>query len=136
MKLMIALAAAWLLTMIATGVGGWLYGHARGSAKATEACQQANIDALTGVIDQMSEYAKSANTASLALSETVAARKKTDQLLTRELEHALSATADERRHCVFDDRIMQLIQAAADRADEAAARGLGDTVRSGTETQQ
>lgn len=136
MKLMIALGMAWLLCMLAVGIGGWLYGHARGSAKATEACQQTNIDALKSVIDQISEYAQSANTASLALSETVAARKKTDQLLTRELEHALSVTADERRHCVFDDRVMQLIQAAADRADEAAARGLGNTVRSGTETQQ
>lgn len=135
MKLMIALALAWLLSVIASGVGGWLYGHARGHAKATQACQQANIDTLNGVIDQVSHYAQSANRASLVLSKTLAERKKADSQLTQELEHALSVTADQRRGCVFDDSVMQLIQSAADRADEAATRGLGDPLRSGTEAQ-
>ena len=128
---LIALAVAWVVTIVATGFGGWLYGHTQGHAQAVQVCQSADIKSLTGVINQVDLLSKEANTFNLQLSNTLAQQQKQNQQTTQELQRALSTTSHLRVECVFDDRVMQLIHQAADRADHAAASGINGAVPAG-----
>lgn len=129
-KKLLALAIA---AAVAGGIGfaSYQYGHLKGYSAANTEWQAADIEALTGVIDEFKTLAKEANTQSLALSKTIAARKKADDQSTQVFTNALAATAHLRFNCVFDDSIMQQLYQAADRADEAASSGFAGALRTG-----
>lgn len=104
------------------------YGHLKGFSAANAEWQAADIEALAGVIDEFKTLSKEAKAQSLVLSGTISARQVADQKSTQVFVNALNATAHLRFNCMFDDSIMQQFNQAADRADEAAATGFGNSV--------
>lgn len=134
-QVLIALLLAWLLSAAGAGFAGWLYGRTQAKAAAVQACQQADINALQAVIDQVDVLGKQARAENLILSKTIADRKKADEQTTKDFKHALSLTASQRVECVFDDNSVQQLGKAADRADAAAAGGFGRALPTGTPAQ-
>lgn len=116
----IALAVTWLLAASTA----YDLGYAEGKAAAAEACQQAQLDALEGVIDSTKGLIADANNASQELGKTISARRQADAQTTKEIRHALATTAPERAGCVFDAGVMQQLDNARSRAAEAAASGV------------
>lgn len=128
----IAIAMAFLLVLGAVLVGAWVLasktaynlGYAKGEAAAAKACQQAQLDALEGVIDSTKGLIADANAASQELGKTISARRQADAQTTKEIRHALATTAPQRAGCVFDAGVMQQLDDARRRAAEAAASGV------------
>ncbi|SDU82276.1 hypothetical protein [Pseudomonas sihuiensis] len=118
--LCIALAVSWLLGSSTA----YDLGYAEGKAAAAEACQQAQLDALEGVIDSTKGLIADANAASQELGKTISARRQADAQTTKEIRHALATTAPQRAGCVFDAGVMQQLDDARRRAAEAAAGGV------------
>jgi len=116
----IALAVSWLLGSSTA----YDLGYAEGKAAAAKECQQAQLDALEGVIDSTKGLIADANTASQELGKTISARRQADAQTTKEIHHALATTASERAGCVFDAGVMQQLDNARSRAAEAAASGV------------
>lgn len=118
--LCIALAVSWLLGSSTA----YDLGYAEGKAAAAKECQQAQLDALEGVIDSTKGLIADANNASQELGKTISARRQADAQTTKEIRHALATTAPERAGCVFDAGVMQQLDNARSRAAEAAASGV------------
>ena len=105
-------------------------GYDRGYAAAREASQQTDLDELRSVIASTKGLTEAAHAASQKLGQTISARQQADAQTTKEFKNALAVTASQRAGCVFDDDSMRRIDAAAERAAEAAARGVLGAVRS------
>ena len=117
-------AIAGLLVAIAAGVGGYDYGIDQG--KALEKGRQ-DADSLKTVTDQIAAHVdlvKQSGAASRSLRLAVAAREKVNDTTSKELGDALTATADSRAGCVFPAGVMRGLEAARERAAQAAAGGV------------
>ncbi|WP_220814101.1 hypothetical protein [Pseudomonas paralcaligenes] len=132
----IAIAVFTLLALVGSSALSWLLGsstaydlgYAEGTAAAANQCQQAQLDALEGVIDSTRGLIADANAASQQLGKTISARRMADAQTTKEIRHALATTAPQRAGCVFDVGVMQQLADAHRRAAEAAASGIRATV--------
>ena len=117
-------AIAGLLVAIAAGVGGYGYGLDQG--KALEKGRQ-DGKALETITDQIAAHAdlvKRSGAASKGMRAAVAQFEKANTQTTREIADALTSTAPERADCVFPPDVVRGLQAARDRAAEAAASGI------------
>ena len=117
-------AIAGLLVAIAAGVGGYGYGLDQG--KALEKGRQ-DADSLKTVTDQITAHVdlvKQSGVASRNLRLAVAAREKVNDTTSKELGDALTTTADSRVGCVFPAGVMRGLEAARERAAQAAAGGV------------
>ena len=120
----ITLVVTWLLAASTA----YDLGYAKGQAAAAKTCQQAQLDALEGVIAATHGLIADANTASQALGKTISARQQADAKTTKEIRDALASTAPQRAGCVFDAGVMQQLDTARHRAAEAAASGIRGAV--------
>ena len=117
-------AVAGLLLAIAAGVGGYGYGLDQG--KALEKGRQ-DSKALEAVTEQLSAHAdlvKRSSAASRSMRTALAQLEKANTQTTTEIADALTTTAPERADCVFPPGVMRGLEAARDRAAEAAASGI------------
>lgn len=121
-----------LQLLIGFAIGELFY--AKGFEAAKDSCQKGEIAALNAVIDKTELLTRDANAASLALNKSISDQKRADQKSTEVFAHALASTANARVNCVFDRNIMQQLDEAADRADNAAASGINRAVSAGSST--
>lgn len=106
--------------------------YAKGKSEALIDYLQTDIKTLTTVITQTQALVDQAGAMSKKLEAVIAQRQAADQKTTQEFYRALSVTAASRTHCKFDAAVMQQLAAARNRANQAAAGGIGNTVPAGT----
>lgn len=104
------------------------WGNARATHKTASACQQLQLDQLAASLTVLDVLAADADRASRALTTKIHQRALADAHLHQEISRALKTTAPLRVDCVLDDDVMHYLTAARDRANHAAASGLGDPV--------
>ncbi|MDF7667975.1 hypothetical protein PT273_08995 [Orbaceae bacterium ESL0727] len=101
---------------------------------------QQSADALNQFIDGTKQLTQAANDASRALSQQLVERKLYDEQSTQALQEALNKTSDSRRDCVFDNSVLQFIDAARARAVSATTDGIASdtvgTVRSASKSKK
>ncbi len=117
-------ALAGLVLAVATGIAGYGYGIDQG--KALEKGRQ-DSKALEAVTDQLSAHAdlvKRSGAASRSMRTAMAQLEKANTQTTTEMADALTTTASDRADCVFPSGVMRGLEAARDRAAEAAASGI------------
>jgi len=124
--------AAWLLAVLvsalAAAAGGYWRGHADGWA-AREGRQAVDtVQQLSGVLEKHRNLIDDSNTASANLRKAMGARAAEDRKFSREFHDALKQTAAARAGCRFDDNIVRQLDAARERAAQAAAGGNAATV--------
>ena len=113
-----------LLLAAAAGIGGYGYGLDQG--KALEKGRQ-DAKALETITDQIAAHAdlvKRSGAASKGMRAAVAQLERANTQTTMEIADALTTTAPERADCVFPPGVMRGLEAARDRAAEAAASGI------------
>ncbi|WP_141229460.1 hypothetical protein [Cellvibrio mixtus] len=103
----------------------------RGVADTKEKNLSDEIASLNNSLNGLAEQSKEAGKLNLQLSQTINDRKRADQQSTQVFTNALNATAHLRFDCRFDDNIMQQLDQAADRADQAASSGFASPLRTG-----
>ena len=91
---------------------------------------QKTSDALNQLITSTKQLTETAINVSEALSQQIAERKLYDEQSTQALQEALNKTADNRSHCVFDDRVLQFIDSARTSAAKATTYGITGTTNS------
>ena len=91
---------------------------------------QKTPDALNQLITSTKQLTETAINVSEALSQQIAERKLYDEQSTQALQEALNKTADNRSHCVFDDRVLQFIDSARTSAAKATTYGITGTTNS------
>lgn len=99
-------------------------GYQKGVADTTHKNLSAEITSLNNSLGDLAKQTQQAAELNLQLSKTIAARKKADDQSTKELTHALAATAHLRFNCMFNDNIMQQLYTSAERATQAASGGI------------
>ena len=117
-------ALAGLVLAVGTGLAGYGYGIDQG--KALEKGRQ-DAKALETITDQIAAHAdlvKRSGAASKGMRAAVAQLEKANTQTTTEIADALTTTAPERADCVFPTDVVRGLQAARDRAAEAAASGI------------
>jgi len=119
MKTVALLSAVLIAALAVAGLSYWL-GKA---ARQAEQDHQAVAD-LSTILQSQTKLVKQANAASRAMRQATARREAADQQTTEELRHALAATADSRTDCAFPADVLRQLQAARDRAADAAAGGI------------
>ena len=117
-------AVAGLLVAIGAGVGGYAYGIDQGKALQKGHNDATALQAVTEQITAHADLVKQSATASRSLRLAVAARQRVDVSTSKELGDALTATADSRAGCVFPAGVMRGLEAARERAAQAAASGV------------
>lgn len=113
-----------LLLAVAAGIGGYGYGLDQG--KALEKGRQ-DAKALETITDQIAAHAdlvKRSGAASKGMRAAVAQLERANTQTTTEIADALTTTAPERADCMFPPDVVRGLQAARDRAAEAAASGI------------
>lgn len=110
--------------------------HGKSVAKQEYTALQAQqaAEALNQFIESTKQLTKAANDASSALSQQIVERKLYDEQSTKALQEALNTTADDRVNCVFDDSVLQFIDAARDSAARATTGGITRNTRSAVRT--
>ena len=106
-------------------------GYQKGVADTTQNNLADEIASLNKSLDGLAAQTKEAGRLNFQLSNTIAARKKSDAQSTQVFINALAATAHLRFNCVFDDNVMQQLHWSADRADQAASSGFAGALRTG-----
>lgn len=106
--------------------------YLKGFTDATSEYQTATIDALNHAIGNFNAANIRAKETSLTLNNSISELLKIGHASTGELRNALKQTAHLRRDCIFDDDVMRITQAAADRADNAASGGFRRAMPSST----
>lgn len=127
--------------VLAVIVGGWLVyqvgikdGKSIAKQEYTELQAQQAKDALAQFITDAKEMMQKANSVSNAISKQLVERKLYDEQSTKALQDALKNSADSRNHCVFDDDVLQLIDAARESAVRATTSGITSTTGSAMRT--
>jgi hypothetical protein len=119
--------AAFLLAMVlclSGAVGGFFYGHDQGAAAESARRDGKAVQDLTDIIASSKLLIADANKASGAMRKATAQRAAHDAHTSLEFKDALARSADSRSGCVFDADIVRGLQAARDRAAQAAASGI------------
>lgn len=124
--------AYWLLAiMITAGASGWWgyhQGHQSGALEVRAVVDSQAVANLTDLIDSQTRLIEQANQAGRALRAATATRARNDEKTTQELLDVLAKTAALRADCQFAADVMRQLQAARDRAAQAAAAGLDEPV--------
>ena len=123
-----ALALAGVLVALAAVTGGYWRGHADGKAAEVARQDADTVQQLTKLITSQGELIDQANAASTDLRASLAARAAQDQRFSKEFRHALKLSATARAGCRFDDDSVRQLDAARERAAQAAAGGSAATV--------
>ncbi|WP_445364858.1 hypothetical protein ACJJIQ_09120 [Microbulbifer sp. ANSA003] len=126
--------ARWLLlaalsSSIAATAGYWR-GHQNGVRDTQLTTNRQAVSDLSSLIENHRQLINEANAAGQRLAAQTAQRAALDNQTTQELRNALAKTADSRVRCVFDLDVMQSLAAARDRAAQAAATGLDESLPS------
>lgn len=122
---------AGLVLVAGLSIWGWLgQVEQQGYERARAEYQQADLSRLTALIQSSRALEQAAQEASRVLLNSVQTRQQADAKTTKEIRHALAASAPERAACLFDAGVMQQLDAARDRATRAAASGLSDALPS------
>jgi len=117
-----------LVSALAAAAGGYWRGHVDGSA-AREGRQAVDtVRQLTSALEAHRDLITRANEASEGLRKAMAARATEDRAFAKEFRDALKQTAAARAGCRFDDAIVRQLDAARERAAQAAAGGGAATV--------
>lgn len=116
-------ALAGLVLAVATGAGGYLWGHHQGKAAQIARDDAQTVGQLTGLITSHGQLVSAANQASASLRTAQAARAAADKSFSKEFRDALRDSAPARAGCRFDDGLVRQLDAARARAGDAAARG-------------
>ena len=117
-------ALAGLVLAVGTGIAGYGYGIDQG--KALEKGRQ-DGKALETITDQIAAHAdlvKRSGAASKGMRAAVAQLEKANTQTTTEIADALTTTAPDRADCVFPSGVMRGLEAARERAAQAAAGGV------------
>lgn len=104
----------------------------KGYSAAERAYQERDIKTLTAVITNTEALVNHAERVSHNIEVAMAAQTTADQKTTQEIQRALSRNANQRVNCQFDDGVMQQLTTARDRANKAAASGVGYALPTGT----
>lgn len=123
-----ALALAGVLVALTAGAGGYWRGHADGKAAEVARQDAAAVRQLTQLITSQGELIDQANAASTGLRASLAARAAQDQRFSKEFRNALKLSAAGRAGCRFDDDSVRQLDAARERAAQAAASGSAAAV--------
>ena len=113
-----------LLLAAAAGIGGYGYGLDQG--KALEKGRQ-DGKALETITDQIAAHAdlvKRSGAANKGMRTALAQLDKANTQTTTEMADALTITASDRADCVFPSGVMRGLEAARERAAQAAAGGV------------
>lgn len=108
--------------------------YTKGKRDAMVEYLQKDVANLTSIITSAQTLIDAANAISNALETAIALRQSQDQKTTQEIHRALTRTAATRANCHFDDDVMQQLTAARNRANQAAATGISNTMPAGTGT--
>jgi len=119
-----ALLLAVVVASLAGAVGGYWRGNLDGKASQQAKQDRQTVQDLTGIIGSHTTLIQQANDASTVMRQATARRQAADRKSTEEFRHALAATADSRADCAFPADILRQLQAARDRAADAAAGGI------------
>lgn len=117
-----------VLLALAAGALGFWRGQVAGQAKAQAAQDARAVQQLTDVLEQHSRLVQQSQAASQALRRAAAARAQADSKTTRELIDVLAQTADARAGCVLPAGVVRQLDAARERAAQAAASGFAGAV--------
>ena len=115
---------AGLLLAVATGIGGYGYGLDQGKALERGRQDGQAVDAITQQLAAHADLVKRSGAASKGMRTAVAQLERANTQTTTEIADALTTTAPERADCVFPPDVVRGLQAARDRAAEAAASGI------------
>ncbi|MCO1335356.1 hypothetical protein MO867_13540 [Microbulbifer sp. OS29] len=133
--------ARWLLlaalsSSVAATAGYWR-GHHNGVRDTQLRTSDQALRDMSSLMENHRQLIQEANAAGLRLIKQTARRAALDNQTTQELRNALAKTADSRVRCVFNLDVMQSLAAARDRAAQAAATGLDESLPSaGTTSRQ
>lgn len=116
------------LLAVATGVGGYVYGHGNGVLAESAKRDGQAVQQLTQLITAHQDLVKQSGSASRAMRTALATRAQHDDQTTREFRDALASTSDSRAGCVFPAGVMRDLATARDRAAQASASGIKGTV--------
>jgi hypothetical protein len=117
-------AVAGLLLAIAAGVGGYGYGLDQGKALEKGRQDSKALDAVTEQLSAHADLVKRSGAASRSMRTAMAQLEKANTQTTTEMADALTTTALDRADCVFPPGVMRGLEAARDRAAQAAASGV------------
>ncbi|MCE7510286.1 hypothetical protein [Alloalcanivorax xenomutans] len=125
---------SWLLAIVAacaaSGAIGYWQGVERGELNVTAEVDHAAVNRLTGLLDDYTALTADANAASQRLRKATQARAAQDRKTTQELRDALAQQADVCADFRYGVSVMQQLDAAWQRAADAAAGGLDGAVPS------
>lgn len=125
-RIVLAIVALGALAASHYGMYQWGYSGAEGDERS--ACQQRQIEGLTGTIERMQQLSLDASRHSREIDQVLNARQLANEQTTEELKDALAKTTDARADCLFPVGVMRQLAAARARAAEAAAGGVARDV--------
>jgi uncharacterized protein HemX len=120
---LLALAAA-----LAAGGAGYWRGHVAGKAAAQARQDAALVRQLGQELDSHRDLIDSANAASAHLRADMAAQRTRERQYSKEFRDVLNESAVNRANCRFGAGVVQRLDAARERAAQAAAGGGAATV--------
>ena len=124
----------WLLALVVACAGsgalGYWQGVERGELNVNAEVSESTVNRLTGVLDDYTQLTADANAASIKLRDAAKKRAQQDRRTTQELQDALALQADVCADFRYSADVVRQLDAAWQRATQAAAGGLDDPVPS------
>lgn len=103
---------------------GYLWGRHEGTRLERARADAQAVRDLSALIESHQDLIGQARAASQGMRQALASRRSQDRAATKELRDVLAQTADRRVDCVFDAGVMRSLEAARERAAQAAAGGV------------
>ena len=113
-----------VIAAIVGGGAGYLYGRHEGSQLERARIDAQSVRELTDLIESHKGLIAESAAAGKGMRQALVSRRAQDQAATKELRNVLAETADRRVDCVFEPRVMRELEAARERAAQAAAGGV------------
>ena len=113
-----------VIAAIVGGGAGYLYGRHEGSQLERARIDAQSVRELTDLIESHKGLIAESASAGKGMRQALVSRRAQDQAATKELRNVLAETADRRVDCVFEPRVMRELEAARERAAQAAAGGV------------
>lgn len=106
--------------LVAALIGIYYIGYTKGQQQAENTHNALQLSELRAIIVQSKTLTQQAQKASGEIEKVIAQAKEANFKSSVEIKHELEATKNARASCVFDDNIMQQLEAARSRAAKAA----------------
>lgn len=106
--------------LVAAIIGIYYMGYTKGQQQAENTHNALQISELRAIIAQSKTLTKQAQKASGEIEKVIAQAKEANFKTSIELKHDLESTKNARASCVFNDNIMQQLEAARNRAAAVA----------------